>query len=149
MSSDDVTPIESAKKTKPMSPLDAMSPEAKKAFWDSVFFKLTDSDRFLKFVDANYDIGFLKDDDAKTFEITVIEKPVSVGPPLSAEQRFKLHVACMRAGAKEPLVLMGHIFKLLGQEPPSSIITSADDAELKRAVAEAESQDSLKKGLDD
>lgn len=151
MSEDDITPIETAKKTKPVptSILSQLSPEARKAFWDGVFQKLTESDRFLQFVDANYTIGVNVNEEEKTREVIVIEKPTVVGPPLSGDQRFKLHVACLRSGAKDPMALLTHILKLLGQEPPSKIITSADDAELKRAVAEAEAQDALKKGLDE
>lgn len=147
MSEDDITPIESGRKNQ--DEVTGKTEEAKRIFWSQALMKLTESQRFLEFIDRNYVIGIHKDEETKTVEVRVVEKPVISGPPLSAEQRFKLHVACLRSGAKDPMTLMNHIFKLLGQEPPSKIISSVDDAELKRAVAEAEAQDALKKGLDE
>lgn len=147
MADDDVTPIEHARNKNQVAETGATL-EAKKKFWSEALMQLTESKRFLEFVDANYTIGIHKDDETKTVEVQVIEKPTVAGPPLTADQTFKLHVACARAGAKDPLVLLRQILRILGQEPPSAIISPSGEAELKQAIAAADAQDKLKQGLD-
>lgn len=139
---DNIIPIERAKAQPAAEAMAGMAPDAKQLFWSHALMKLTESSRFIEFVDANYTIGLHKDEETKTVGVLVIENPTVVGPKLANDQIFKIHVACLKAGAKEPSKLVEAILKVLGQNAP--IIQSYDAADLDRAV----NQEELKSKLD-
>lgn len=137
----DITPIESHKNVQE-SPTANMDTEAKKNFWTGVLYKLVESKRFLEFLDNNYVIGVHKDDEAKTVDVLVTEKPVSVGPKLAGDQVFKIQAACMQAGARDTAALVKRIMGILGQE--ESLIISSSDADVRKGI----DHDVLKSKLD-
>lgn len=139
---DNIIPIERAKVQPAAEAMADMSKDAKQLFWSNALMKLTESARFIEFVDANYTIGLHKDEETKTVDVLVIENPTIVGPKLANDQIFNIHIACLRAGAKEPSKLLASILKILGQDAP--IVQPYDAADLDRAV----NQEDLKSKLD-
>jgi hypothetical protein len=106
--------------------------DAKKEFWTAVLYRLTDSKRFLDFVDANYHIAVAKDDEKKTVDVNVVEKPECVGPPLTVEQLLKLRNAVNNNEA-----MFMRVLKILGQKEPTVLLAHEKDL-----------QEELKKKLD-
>jgi hypothetical protein len=125
------------------SPTDGMDTEAKKSFWTNVLYKLVESRRFLEFLDANYVIGVHKNDEDKTVDVLVTEKPVSVGPKLAGDQIFKIQAACLKAGARDTAALVKSIMSVLGQEE-SLIIGISSDVAVQNGI----DHDLLKSKLD-
>ena len=125
------------------SPTDGMDTDAKKAFWTNVLYKLVESRRFLEFLDANYVIGVHKNDEAKTVDVLVTEKPVTVGPKLAGDQIFKIQAACLKAGARDTAALVKNIMTVLGQEK-NLIIGVTNDVEVQNGI----DHDLLKSKLD-
>jgi hypothetical protein len=115
------------------SPLGNLTEQQRRDFWTNVLYQLTDSQRFLNFLDSNYSIVIQKNDEEKTVNILVTEKPTAVGPKLSGEQIFKMQATCMNAGAKDSADLVRRLLKILGQED-GRLVTTASDADLNKLI---------------
>jgi hypothetical protein len=117
--------------------------EAMKDRWISILLQLSNSQRFATFVSSNFDIIDQIDDETKTIETYVIEKPTSVGPPLTMNQLWQLRKAIQFSGAKHVNSLFRDVMAVLGQTPPD-VIATATDADVTAAIE----QYSRKKKLD-
>lgn len=100
-------------------------PSVKEQFWLEVMKRISESQRFLEFLKRNYTIGVSTDEETKEVQVQVVEAPDVVGPPLSGDQIFKIHAACLHSGAREPSVLVEKIMKILGQEAPKIELVSS------------------------
>lgn len=102
--------------------------------WLAILIQLTNSHRFNKFLDDNFLIGDQIDEEAQTIQTLVVEKPIAVGPPLTAGQLTKIRMALSNAGVQEVDELFNKVLAILGQEDNSSGLvtpTGADIASLK------------------
>lgn len=118
--------------------------EVMKERWLSIFIQLSNSPRFLQFLEDNYVIGDKLDHEANTIETMVVEKPTAVGPALTLNQAWQIRQEIRFSGATNSDSLLKSVLKILGQEPPN-LIMSATDADIKQAV---DAEESLKKKLD-
>lgn len=119
-----------------------MNPEQRQKWWENIFWKLTESPRFMKFIQANFVIGAIVDDEKKTAEPVVTQKE-NVPLDVSADQIFKIGVACMQSGAKDVKALTTRILGILGHKEAPQILP-ASEADLKRLSI----SDDIKKRLD-
>lgn len=112
--------------------------EAMKERWLGIFIALNNHQRFRKMLDSNYIIRDVVDDEAKTIDTQVIEKPVSVGPPLTGKQLWKMRQALQANGCVDIDKAFNDVMKVLGQEDAASIIMSTDvdsaQANMKRKL---------------
>ena len=112
----------------------AQANEVMKARWLSILIQLTNSARFNKFLEDNYTIGDRIDHENKTIETLVVEKPISVGPPLEMKQFWQIRKAIDLSGTEKVDEVFNAIMKALGQEPPG-LVTSATEADVRAAAA--------------
>ena len=95
--------------------------DAAKDRWIGIFVQLTNSHRFNKFLEDNYVIQDKIDEEKKTIETLVIEKPIAIGPQLSSAQLNEIRTLLKISGAKHPEGVFSAILKLLGQDGPTII----------------------------
>jgi len=96
--------------------------EAQKDYWCEVLLQLTNSHRFNTFVEDNFEIQTFINDEEKTIDTRVIERPVSVGPPLSSGQLQEVRTILSLAGCNHPEAVFTAILKTLGQDAPEIIL---------------------------
>jgi hypothetical protein len=95
--------------------------------WLGIFIALNNHHRFRKMLEANYIIRDVVDDEAKTIDTQVIEKPTSVGPPLTGKQLWKMRQALQANGCSDIDKAFNDVMKVLGQEDTGAgIIMSSD-----------------------
>jgi len=97
-----------------------------------IFVQLNKSKRFVDFIAANYLINSVIDDENKTIETTVIEKPISVGPKMSPLQVGKITTLIQACGSRNPVATLTELFNLLGQEESTLVLPSS--SELKKII---------------
>lgn len=114
--------------------IDALSDEQKEAVQAirsqrllHIFTELYKSKRFVEFVENNYDIVDEIDEEAKTITTLVIEKPLAVGPQMSAKQVASLHKIIVASGTEKIGETMKNILENLGQDDSGIILESAID----------------------
>lgn len=97
--------------------------------WVSILVQLTNSHRFNKFLEDNFVIQDIIDDDTKTIETRVIEKPLSVGPPLTSSQIHAIRKIVKLHGVEDVDAAYNAIMGALGQDDQPSIVLadSLDD----------------------
>lgn len=148
----DVIPIESAKKEVPEElepPREkttrelGMNDEQRVAWWNAIFWKLTEHPRFIKFIQDNFVIGAHLDEEKKQAMPIITEKE-NVPLPISADQIFKIGAACMRHGARDSTALTKQVLGILGHKEQPRIL-AGNEQELNKVLAE---QDAMKKRLD-
>lgn len=117
-----------------LSPEQVAKFEAKqKELWLQMLGQFMDSERFVDFIENNYLIQDIIDDENKTVTRRVMEKPTVVGPRLSPTQMKDIYLACSSAGVLDTVKLVGKLLIILGQEAPSIILpgdSSRPDREL-------------------
>ena len=91
--------------------------------------------RMQQFLALNFSVAVHVDHDAKLVETRVIERPVTVGPALTGNQLFQMRQQIVFSQATNPDALMKNICKILGQEPPS-LVLSATEADAQREAAQ-------------
>ena len=101
--------------------------EVKKQIWYGIFDQLSQSKRFIKFIDDNYSIVEERDEETKTIEIKVIEKPVAVGPALTSSQLVRLGKIMSTAGCKDVSGTMNKLLVALGQDEEASGLDLSND----------------------
>lgn len=82
----------------------------------AIFYALAQSDRFNKFVDDNFDISDRIDDEAKTIETIVVEKPVSTAFKLTPNQTIKLMATLKRLGVDNASEGVMEVSRALGDD---------------------------------
>lgn len=97
------------------------SPEGKEAY-AAVMAELMKSERFLNFLANNFTIQKIVDEDEKSIEIRVIERPTSVGVPLTQIQLKDMYNACSSSGVINTRELMIKLLTILGQETKALIV---------------------------
>ena len=100
---------------------------AQKELYLGIFYELNQSKRFVEFLNNNYDIQQIVDEETKTIDVRVIEMPTARGPKLGFDQIRKLHSAVVSAGVIDATLLVNKIMTILGQET-SNIIGLGDVA---------------------
>jgi hypothetical protein len=105
----------------------AKASEAAKGRWLSIFIQLAGSPRFVRFIEANYDIRDFIDDDKKTITTLVIEKPTAVGPSLGLEQLRRMLNILTSHRCKNPSEVLQEILKCLGQKDGSSVLLATEE----------------------
>jgi hypothetical protein len=100
--------------------------EARQKWWAAALWKMTEFPRFINFINNNYSFGYNKD--GNPLEPLVVEKQLHIDVP--ADVVFKIGVACMQFGAREPTALAKRILQLLGQKE-SALILPGTETELK------------------
>lgn len=88
----------------------------------NIFEQLFKSHRFITFFEKNYTIKDNIDHENKQIETLVIEKPESVGPPLTSGQLVDIKGILKVAGCKHEDKVFEAILKVLGQEETSRIV---------------------------
>lgn len=100
--------------------------QAVKEYYLSIYSKLAESKRFRDFIAANFDIRQEINEEEKTIDILVVEKPVAVGPALSANQILKLQGVLGSYGVVDTVAAVQAVMRVLGQEQ-SIIVTDTKD----------------------
>ncbi len=100
----------------------AAASDAAKDRWIGIFVQLTNSHRFNTFLEDNFIIQDRIDEEKKTIETLVVEKPLAVGPPLSPTQLTELRTLLKIANCTQPEKVFESVLKLLGQEENSLIV---------------------------
>lgn len=100
--------------------------QAVKEYYLSIYSKLAESKRFRDFIAANFDIHQEINEEEKTIDILVVEKPVAVGPALSANQILKLQGVLGSYGVVDTVAAVQAVMRVLGQEQ-SIIVTDTKD----------------------
>jgi hypothetical protein len=111
--------------------------EQQKDHWLAIFGGLSASPKFKEFVALNFDIQNVVDDEKKTLEVRVIEKPGAIIPKPTPNQIFKLHKTLISNGVKAERATecTNQVLTILGQPVSSgSLVASATDADLKRVL---------------
>lgn len=99
--------------------------DAVKERWLGILIQLTNSKRFNEFLENNYEIRDYVDEEAKSIQTLVIEKPQAVGPSLTSSQVAGLMRTLKLYGVREPERALKAIFGVLGQEE-RPVILDAD-----------------------
>lgn len=110
-----------------LSPEDVLKQanDAQKDYFLSIFFALTQSERFNTFLEDNYEIQRAIDDETKTISVRVIEKPTTASrPQITSGQMLKLAARLSSLKIPNPSEEARRILHLLGEE--SSIITDIE-----------------------
>lgn len=112
--------------------------ETVKNRWLAVFIQLARCERFLKFVEANYQIVDRIDDENKTITTIVLQNNKAVGPPLELAQTAKIYALLKMYNCRNSQKAMNDILKVLAQdEDTPSIITSATEKDVDEAADES------------
>lgn len=101
--------------------LDAAS-IALKDRWLAIFIQLARSHRFLTFIEKNYAIQDIVNEEERTIETLVVESPLAIGPPLNSTQMIEIQNVIKLSNCTNPDQVFERIMKLLGQESSKLII---------------------------
>lgn len=104
--------------------------EFKKERWLYIFSELSKSERFKHFVEDNFNITDNIDHEKQEITTLIVEKPVSVGPPITNVQKAQMLLILNSLVNKllTPQSAADRIYSLLGQE--ASPILSLDSAKI-------------------
>jgi len=108
--------------------LDATSPAVKDR-WLCIFIQLIASKRYKAFISANYDIADSINEEEKSIETLVIEKPLAVGPPLSPLQTMNIGKFLVDLKCQDVPSALQKFMAILGQDAPAiSLSTDIESA---------------------
>jgi hypothetical protein len=93
-----------------------------------IFMELGKSKRFTEFVDNNFDIVDQINDEEKSITTLVVEKPMAVGPQMSAKQVANIHKIIAASGTDKVGDTMRKLLETLGQDDSGLIVESGLDA---------------------
>lgn len=130
-------------KTETLEATLASMSDAQKEYDLTVFFLLRSSERFLKFVENNFEIRHVVDHETQTLSLNVLEKPPVKEPFLvSDEMAARAGTLLKTSGVDNPAQTLRKLFDIFNgknAEEESLIIASADDvsAEVKAKRAQS------------
>ena len=116
--------------------------DTEKDMWLRVMFLLNACDRYVEFVDANYDIRALPDEETKTISVAVIEKPdirevefTSGGPmALDVQKSLKAQMLLKANKCENTAEVLKGIFEILTNTPVDELVTSASEADINKEI---------------
>lgn len=100
-----------------------LAEEARHRWWTEALWKLTKFERFMNFINNNYTFGYNKD--GNPLEPLVVEKTPWV--EVTADQTFKIGVACMQHGARDGHALAKRILQILGHKESALILPGSPE----------------------
>lgn len=131
----------------------AMGP-AEKDLYLRMLFLLNQSERFTKFIDDNFDIHTSVNDEARSIDLAVIEKPdvkevafKTVGMELDVAKSLKAQMILKHNGCKNTAACLKSIVQILtGQslDDKPKLVTSATDADISAEVQAKKAANSIK-----
>jgi len=117
--------------------------QAAKDRWLAIFIQLSKSKRFKHYVLNNFDIIDNIDEETRTIETLVIEKPESVGPSLTSSQVQTMVTILKQYGCSSPTKAFSAIMAALGKGKVASIVPASMED-----LQQIKDQDDAKKKLD-
>ncbi len=127
--------------------------DGEKDIYLRILFLLNQSDRYVKFIDDNFDIHTAIHEEAKTIDISVIEKPdvqevaYTAGElKLDVASSLKAQMILKAAGCANTAQVLKKVYQALtgGKASKPELVTSATDADIKKELDAKKVADSVK-----
>jgi hypothetical protein len=116
----------------------AQANQAMKERWLAILIQFHNSKRYTDFIDNNFEIRDYINEEDKTIQTLVVEKPTAVGPKLAPGQIVKIHKLLTEHKAENVTDLVTKLFSILGQdEDVVNLIASANMDDVQAAAVQA------------
>jgi hypothetical protein len=106
-----------------------------------ILFLLNQSERYIKFIDDNFDIHTAVNDEDKSIDLAVIEKPTveqvdhkSHELGLDTARSLKAHMYLKSLGVEKSSEAVKKMYEIFGGTDENAIVASATDADISKEI---------------